>query len=144
MKSLSYHLILVHSSLCVLTEQVEQLCRCLEQLGAGAADGEGAVYSSRFSFTEALMNKKPSFDKATVRKPSSFTEAKSRRPEKSIIKLVYESIQRNHKGIAFKQIQKRTGFSTKQIANAIYKLKKKGMIEVIKRGIYIPNDRNVK
>ncbi len=137
----------------MLTEQVEQLCKCLEQMGAGG-DGEGAVYSSRSSFTEAMMNKPNTFVEAAQRanyplktsNPSRKQEFENLnkiitgrdkpRPKQSIIGLVYESIKRSRKGVAFVEIQKKTGFNRLQIANALYKLKKKGIIVNLKHGVY--------
>jgi Fic family protein len=106
-------------------DQIEKLCECIEQQVDGVP-----------SPVLGCDPQQSSFAKASADKPSSFAEATLRRPEQSIINSVYESIKRPRKGIAFVQIQKKTGFNRRQVANAIYKLKERGMITALKRGVY--------
>ncbi len=124
LNKLSYHLILIQSSLRVLSDQVDQLSKTIEK------------------------NKiNPYYTKATVEKQNpSHTETPtdSIKPEKSIMNSVYDKIEQNHDGIAISHIKKKTGFSRIQVANAIYKLKIKKMIKAINRGVYTVKDRSIK
>ncbi len=129
MNKLSYHLILVNSSLSVLIDQVNQMCKCAES-----------------TVMDVSVNRDPPSALGCNKQKASFAEASAGRPkhETSIQNSVYEKIIRTRKDITFVQIQKKTGFNRKQIANAIYKLKKRNMIEAKRRGVYITSGRSIK
>ncbi len=116
MNKLSYHLILVNSSLRVLTDQVDQLRECIE------------MHNTK-PLLLPVQNKKR-MDKPKLKK-------------QSIQNSIYEKIKQSHKSISFVQIQEKTGFNRIQIANAIYKLKKRNMITAKKRGLYIASSRSI-
>ncbi len=109
LNKLSYHLILIQSSLRLLTDHIDQLNKIIEE-----------------DKTKALLIP-----------VQNYKSAGNPIPETSIINSVYENIKRSRKGIAFMQIQKKTGFRRKQIANAVYKLKKGDMIIAKRRGVYV-------
>ncbi len=133
MNKLSYHLILVNSSLRVLADQIEQLCECIEgQVDSNPPPvqlGDQIIYKRHSIF----------LGDENLKKINKIIKGRNMQ---SIQNSVYEKIKRSRKGIAFVQIQKRTGFNKKQIANAIYKLKKRNMIVNKKRGIYITSGRS--
>ncbi len=139
MNKLSYHLILVNSSLRVLIDQIEQLHKCIESSFTEASQ------RSNYLLTTSKTSKKREFKSSNPHpvlrrsmQEASKAETTSRRPKKSIIYAVYESIKRSRKGITTSQIQKKTGLNKRQIANAVYKLNKKDMIGAKKRGVYVP------
>lgn len=53
-----------------------------------------------------------------------------------ILDNVYGIISRSRKGVTVAQLRQKTDFETRQVNNAIYKLKQKGKIEAISRGVY--------
>ncbi len=136
MNKLSYHLILVNSSLRVLNDQIDQLCDCIERQIEGtphpALQGNGQNIKV---INKPQLNKQSAFDETSSGNQKFYEKIQNEK--KSIMDLVYESIKRSRKGIVFVKIQEKTGLNRKQIANAIYKLKCRNIIETKSRGIYI-------
>lgn len=56
---------------------------------------------------------------------------------KGIRKTIYDIIRSHKEGIAKDKISKLTGFSERQLSNAIYRLSKKNKIKTVKRGVYV-------
>ncbi len=146
MNKISYHLILVNSSLRVLIDQLEQLCQCIKQQVDGNPTSERLRDRQLPSFatsTQRLNHPLTTPGLSGKRENENMNKIMTGcdRPghEKSILDLVYGSIKRSPKGIAFVKIQKKTGLGRKQIANAVYKLKKRNLIKAKRRGIYVRN-----
>jgi hypothetical protein len=55
----------------------------------------------------------------------------------SLLKTVFDTIRSNENGIARAELVKITGYSARQIANAVYKLTKRGNVAIKERGVYI-------
>ena len=54
-----------------------------------------------------------------------------------VLDSVYGIITRSKKGVDVPTLRSKTGFESKQISNAIYKLSKRGQITTASRGIYV-------
>ncbi len=129
MNKISYHLILINSSLKLLADQVDKLCECIEQQINGAQPPVLPHNIKNIKIKkEPQLNGKSLFAEASAVPPSVLRHNLQGIEKPSILDSVYESIKRSRKGIAFVQIQKKTGFNRRQVANAIYKLKEKDMI----------------
>ena len=61
----------------------------------------------------------------------------TRKTAVNAVDIVFDVIKRSRNGIAFADIQAKTGFGDKKIRNIIFRLNKIGKIKRKKRGIYI-------
>jgi predicted Rossmann fold nucleotide-binding protein DprA/Smf involved in DNA uptake len=55
----------------------------------------------------------------------------------TVIDSVFEVIKRSRKGATIVNLKEKTGFDSRQLSNALYKLSKRGMIESKTRGVYM-------
>lgn len=86
--------------------------------------------SDKSASTENVSDPKPKQAKpATKRKP---------RAKKTLRGTVLKVIKKNKDGISRKALQEETGFTTKQISNYVYQLKKNQKIEATKDGLFKP------
>ncbi len=126
MNKISYHLILINSSLRILTDQIDQLSKCIEENKIKPSFAKASKNSNPPPVTKTTQRLNYPLTTSNFSKSREFgnmnriiTGRDKSKP--SIQNTVYEKIKRSRKGIAFKQILKKTGFNRKQIANAIYK-----------------------
>ena len=54
----------------------------------------------------------------------------------AITKGVYDTVKRQRKGVSVKEIEEKTGFTHRQVANVVYRLTKEGRLERTARGVY--------
>ncbi len=86
--------------------------------------------SDKSASTENVPDPKPKQAKpATKRKP---------RAKKTLRGTVLKVIKKNKDGISRKALQEETGFTTKQISNYVYQLKKNQKIEMTGDGLFKP------
>ncbi len=86
--------------------------------------------SDKSASTENVPDPTPKQAKpATKRKP---------RAKKTLRGTVLKVIKKNKDGISRKALQEETGFTTKQISNYVYQLKKNQKIEATKDGLFKP------
>jgi len=55
----------------------------------------------------------------------------------TVIDSVFEVIKRSRKGATTVNLKEKTGFDSRQLSNALYKLSKRGKIESKTRGVYM-------
>ena len=55
----------------------------------------------------------------------------------TVIDSVFEVVKRSRKGATIAKLKEKTGFDSRQLSNAIYKLSKRGLIESKTRGVYM-------
>ncbi|MCD4788028.1 MAG: hypothetical protein K8R09_07400 [Desulfobacterales bacterium] len=55
----------------------------------------------------------------------------------TVIDSVFEVIKRSRKGATIVNLKEKTGFDSRQLSNALYKLSKRGMIVSKTRGVYM-------
>ena len=70
-------------------------------------------------------------------KRTATTRTLSKKQPKSPFDTVVGIVRRTRKGVTVAQIREKTGFDDKQIRSFIYKAKRQGQIENVKRGVYI-------
>jgi len=88
---------------------------------------------------KAVTKKKaaPAKKKAVTKKKTAPAKKKAGKAKDSVIDKVFDVIKRSKKGIDNNGIKKKTGFDSRQVSNAIYKLTKKGDIKTAARGMYV-------
>jgi predicted Rossmann fold nucleotide-binding protein DprA/Smf involved in DNA uptake len=73
--------------------------------------------------------------KTTVKKTAA-KKAKTTQSE-TVLGSVLDVIKRSHKGVNIAVLKAKTGFDSRQISNALYKLSKKGLVSPKSRGLYV-------
>ena len=87
--------------------------------------------------TVAKKKAAPAKKKAVTKKKAAPAKKKAGKAKESVIDKVFDVIKRSKKGIDNDGIKKKTGFDSRQVSNAIYKLTKKGDIKTAARGMYV-------
>jgi len=85
-----------------------------------------------------LQPAKPSKKKAPAKKVKTSSSKKAvGEKHMTVIDSVFEVIKRSRKGATIVTLKKKTGFDSRQLSNALYKLSKRGMIVSKTRGVYM-------
>ena len=89
--------------------------------------------------TENLMKKVEKLDKpAAPKKPRAKALPKAKKPKKiSDSDAVLAIIKRFKKGVDGATLRKKTGFEGRKIRDIVYRLKKRGKIKVVGKGVYL-------
>jgi len=89
--------------------------------------------------TENLMKKVEKFDKPLAsRKPRAKALPKAKAPKKvSDSDAVLAIIKRFKKGVDGATLRKKTGFEGRKMRDIVYRLKKRGKIKTVDKGVYL-------
>lgn len=115
--------------LSVLSDGMRTLAQGVESL-AGKVDELSKTYRSPAKPDTRQTTRKP------ARKSPKQTRASTAKSETAAEK-VLAVIKRHKKGVNVSTLKQKTGFDDKKIYNIIYKLKKKGLVKSIRKGVYI-------
>jgi predicted Rossmann fold nucleotide-binding protein DprA/Smf involved in DNA uptake len=120
MKKMKDQLKSISKSLVSLSKQVDRLTKQVDKLQP----------AKRAVTKKAAPKRKPVVRKAVVRRAA---------PAKSmtVLDTVYNVIKRSRKGVTIAVLKEKTGFDSRQLSNALYKLSKKGMVRAKSRGLYV-------
>ncbi|MEE4362326.1 MAG: hypothetical protein V2J08_00210 [Desulfotignum sp.] len=94
--------------------------------------------------TGGYEKKDSSFEESTSIAPKPVTVSakpaakKKPKPRKSNLNTVLKTIKKHKDGINFKELQKETGLTGKQISDNAYRLKKENKIKKTERGMFVP------
>ena len=77
----------------------------------------------------------PAKKAATKRKPVAKRAAPAK--GKTVLDTVLTVIKRSKKGVSIADLKKKTGFESRQVSNAVYKLTKRGEVTSKSRGVYV-------
>lgn len=132
MKEMEMLLKTVSDGLKILAQGVKIIADKLETFAEQNEGGAPASKGRRVPVRE--VREKPPAGKKP-RKPSERSVAK-RKEVVPASDRVYEAMSRINGPVEIDQLTKKTGFNKKQIHNALYKLKKKGKVETVSKGIY--------
>ena len=84
---------------------------------------------------------KPAKKKAPAKKAKTSSNKNSKKAvggkHTTVIDSIFEVIKRSRKGATIVTLKEKTGFDSRQLSNALYKLSKRGMIVSKTRGIYM-------
>ena len=134
MKKLESQLKSVAKSLATLSKQVE---KAPQQIGK--LESAKSAPSKRATARKTSPKKKTVAKKTTAKK----TVAKKTAPKKTtakktgVLDTVFGMISRSKKGVNIVTLKSKSGFDSKQISNALYKLSKRGQIKSASRGVYV-------
>ena len=110
------------------------------------AQGVEALSDKIDELGKSQTTDKPKEKKATTVAPKSKT---AKKPAGKAIKkqkgvktktasdIVFDIISRSRKGASTAKIVEKTGYDKKKVANIIYRLKKKGKIKIVDKGVYL-------
>ncbi len=112
-------------------ELATAIMETVREISRGMKSLQGIFDKSDWSVTtESISEPKPTPTKqtkpATKKKPSA---------QKTIKGTVLKMIKQNKEGISRKTLQEETGFSTKQISNCVFQLKKNQKIQMTEDGL---------
>jgi hypothetical protein len=125
MKNFKKELLSISKTISELATKVETLAQELTRGDAKKAPVKKA--------TAPKKNKKAKAKKV-VKKPYA---KKATASSTGILDTIYGIISRSRKGITVAQLRAKTDLEVRQVNNAIYKLKQKGKIEAVSRGVYM-------
>lgn len=119
MKKLKQQLKSVSKSLATLSEKVDKITQEIEKLAAPKK-------------TAAI--KKPAAPAKKAKAPATKTAPEK---PKTVLESVYETIRRSRNGASIAKLKEKTGLTSRQLSNALYKLSKKGTILSKSRGVHV-------
>ena len=121
-----------------LAGSVEALGKQVESYAKKQA--ESPVVGKTAKKAKAKKEKRPAEKKAASAKKGPAKRkavATARKPKKATAaSVVLEIIKGTEDGVSTAVLKEKTGFNDKKVANCIYRLKKQGVIQSTKRGIY--------
>jgi hypothetical protein len=129
MENLQEELLFISKSISELASKVEKLAQKIE----GEKTKKVPKKKTKAPAKVKPTTKKQAAKKATPKKPSAKKVASS---GTGILDTIYGVISRSRKGVSVAQLREKTDFETRQVNNAIFKLKQKNRIEAISRGVY--------
>ena len=139
MKKLESQLKSVAKSLATLSKQVEKASQQI-----GKLQSVKPAPSKRTSTRKASPKKKTAAKKTTAKKtvakkaPAKKTTAKKTTAKKTgVLDTVLGLVSRSKKGVDVVTLKSKTGFGSRQVSNALYKLSKRGQIKSASRGVYV-------
>ena len=112
----------------VLSDGMRTLAQGVEGL-AGKVDELAKTYNASTKPQPRKTAKKPT--------PPPKQPVKSTTKPETATDAVLVVIKRHKKGVNMATLKEKTGFDDKKIYNIVYKLKKKGLIKTIRKGVYI-------
>ena len=119
MKKLQDLLKSISKSLVALSKQVEKI-------------------SSQAGRLQPAKPAKPAKKKAPAKKAKTSSSKKAvGGKHMTVIDSIFEVIKRSRKGATIVTLKEKTGFDSRQLSNALYKLSKRGMIVSKTRGVYM-------
>lgn len=127
MKDLDTFLKTVADGMKNMAQGVEALAEKLEKLAKAQKDIKTKA--------EDDISDRPS-KKAAALKTARAAVSKKKKPMTAADTL-YGIIKRSRKGVDTATLIKKTGYNQKKVANLIYKLKKEGKIQSVKKGVYV-------
>jgi len=137
MKNVQKELLSITASLSALASKIEKMAEAI----ANDTEKVAPVKKAKAPAKKAKVQVKKA--KATPKKraakkvaPVAKTAQKKTTEGKSIFDRIYGMVSGSSDGITVAMLKKKTGLETRQVNNALYKLKQKGRIEAISRGVY--------
>jgi len=124
MKNLQKELLSISKTISTLASKVEKMAEAV------AASGKPAP-------KKAAPAKKAKAKAAPKRSAKKAAPAAKKDAGASMLDNIYGMISRGRDGITVALLKKKTGLAIRQVNNSLYKLKQKGKIETIKRGVYV-------
>ena len=124
MKNLQKELLSISKTISTLASKVEKMAEAV------AASGKPAP-------KKAAPAKKAKAKAAPKRSAKKAAPAAKKDAVASTLDNIYGMISRSRDGITVALLKKKTGLAIRQVNNSLYKLKQKGKIETIKRGVYV-------
>jgi septal ring factor EnvC (AmiA/AmiB activator) len=113
----------ISKSLASLSKQVERITKQVDKLQPAK---------------KAATKRKKAVRKVAVRRKAAPARRKAAPAKgKTVLDTVYGVIMRSKKGATIDTLKTKTGFDSRQLSNALYKLSKKRMVRAKSRGIYV-------
>jgi len=131
MKNLKKNLNAVNRELKALAKKVDRLAVAVGKLEKPKVAKKPKAKVAKRKPAKKTVAKKVAVKKRAVKKPAK------KKTTKTVIDTVLAIIRRSKKGVNTAALMKKTGFSEKQIHNNVYKLKKRGKVKSVAKGVYL-------
>ena len=144
MKKLQIQLKSIAKSLSALVKQVETVSKEIEKQKPvkAAAPKKAAAKKvvakkapAKKTAAKKVVGKKAPINKAAAKKAPA--EKATPANKMSVIDTVKSLVARSRKGVTISALKEKTGFNSRQLSNALYKLAKRGKIASKARGLYV-------
>jgi uncharacterized membrane protein len=132
MKNLKKNLQAVNRELKALAKKVDQIVVAVGKLEKAKVAQKPKAKTVKKKPVKKTVAKKVAAKKRAVKKVAAKKPAKL-----TITDTVLAIIRKSKKGVNTAALMKKTGFSEKQIHNNVYKLKKRGKVKTVKKGVYL-------
>lgn len=139
MKELIKNLTSISEALSALTEKVEKMSEAFEKEAVQAKPAKKAAAKKKTAPKAAEKKAAPKKKVAAKKKsaPKKAEPTTKASESGSMLDNIYGLISSGGEGTKVAEIREKTGFTPSQVNNALYKLKKKGKIESISKGVYV-------
>jgi len=139
MKNIQTELLAITKSITELASKIDSLAQEIE--GASPKKVPAKKTKAKKPITKKVKTpaKAKRAPKKTATKkaaPAAKTAKKGTAGSTGIIESIYGIISKSRNGVTVSQLREKTNFETRQVNNAIYKLKQKDKIEAVSRGVY--------
>jgi len=131
MKNLKKNLQAVNRELKALAKKVDRIVVAVGKLEKPKVAKKPKAKAAKRKPAKKTVAKKVAVKKRAVKKPAK------KKTTKTVIDTVLAIIRRSKKGVNTAALMKKTGFSEKQIHNNVYKLKKRGKVKSVAKGVYL-------
>lgn len=126
MKKLQQQITTVANSLASVSKELEKIAKTLSELETATQP-----------VTPKAKPGDPKPDKAIQKKSTTKASAEAKPKSTTVLDTVLDAIKRSRNGITLAKIMAKTGYNTRQVSNACYKLSKRGLVQAKSRGLYI-------
>ena len=125
-----------------LSEKISAIAKTVDKMATVVNGmGQSAPKPVKVKPAQKKVAKKPAVKKAVAKKPAAKKETKEKPAVKksdkvTAIDTVFGIIKESKNGINTAGLMTKTGFNAKKVQNLVAKLKKKGQIKTVGRGVY--------
>ncbi len=137
MKELIKHLTSISEALSALTAKVEKMAEAFEKEAVQAKSAKKKA-APKTAKKKIIPQKKVAAKKKAA--PKKAEQTAKARESGSMLDTIYELISSGDEGTMVAEIREKSGLTSRQVNNAIYKLKQKGKIDAISKGVYVKKE----
>ena len=121
----------------IFAKSLEVLADQISVMGGVKSKAPTKPAKTRAPKKEPAVSPKKAASKPAPSKAKKPAPASPKKSAKTSVETVYNIIARSKKGVSSVQIQEKTGYNAKKVANVVYKLKNRNQIKAVKKGVYV-------
>lgn len=148
MKDVQKELMAISVSLASLGKQIEKMAEAIAAQSGSTTRTKRTPAARKVGAgikpAKALTQAPPKQRKKAAPKKAAPIEVETTPPaaegNQTLLDSILGLISRSRNGVTIEKLKKKTGFSSRQVSNALYKLHKKGKVEARSRGLYVKKE----